>query len=221
MLVHPVSLIVVSLIVFQAIHPAQPQSSGNPSVLHRTNNPDGSSTVFPEPQRCYEYTWKGPVNDKFNETDQSTCGSLNQKGMPCFHPFVWTYGEYQDNQPLPEVIAKECETGDVNGNQCDPTCSKNANTCIKMTYFVRGTDNIDNATSFCGKGVSTNNGMAIKTGCYTEDNQDNSGYDVEVCFCDTPLCNGAECLITSFHNIILMPLIMMHYFSYVTFSMLI
>ena len=156
-------------------------------AFRKSINPDGSIDTWGDPVYCYEYTWKGPFNDRFNESDQSTCGSLNQKGMPCYHPFVWTYGEFKFNQPLPEVVEQTCKTGDINGNQCNPTCMKNANTCCKMTYFIKGQKDIANATSFCCKSLDTDKGSSMKPGCYTE--KDVDGYDVEVCFCDTDRCN--------------------------------
>ena len=59
-----------------------------------------------------------------------------------------------------------------------------------MTYFIKGTDNIANATSFCCKGLSENTGQDMNSGCYTEKNVD--GYDVEVCFCDKDRCNHSN-----------------------------
>ena len=162
--------------------------NGNGAVRTSVNE-DGSRNEWGDPVYCYEYTWKGPWNDRFNESDQSTCGSLNQKGMPCYHPFVWTAGEFKFNQPLPEVVEQTCKTGDINGNQCNPTCMKNANTCCKMTYFIKGQKDIANATSFCCKGLDTDKGTAMSSGCYKE--KDVDGYDVEVCFCDTDRCNHA------------------------------
>lgn len=166
---------------------------------------DGSINIWGDPTLCYEYTWKGPWNDRFNESDQSTCGSLNQKGMPCYHPFVWTYGEFKFNQPLPEVVDLACQQGDIYGNRCNPTCMKNSNTCCKMTYFIKGTDNIANATSFCCKGLSENTGQDMNSGCYTEKNVD--GYDVEVCFCDKDRCNHSN-LVKFEVFLILMPFIL-------------
>ena len=97
-------------------------------ALRKLSNPDGSIDTWGDPVNCYEYTWKGPWNDRFNESDQSTCGSLNQKGMPCYHPFVWTAGEFRFNQPLGEVIEQQCKIGDIYGAQCNPLCMKNSNT---------------------------------------------------------------------------------------------
>ena len=160
-------------------------------ALRKSINPDGTIDTWGDPVYCYEYTWKGPWNDRFNESDQSTCGSLNQKGMPCFHPFVWTYGEFKFNQPIPQDVEQTCKTGDINGNQCQPTCMKNANTCCKMTYFIKGQKNqIANATSFCCKSLDTDKGTTMKPACYTE--KDVDGYDVEVCFCDTDRCNHSN-----------------------------
>ena len=160
-------------------------------ALRKAVNADGTTKIWGDQVHCYEYTWKGPWNDRFNESDQSTCGSLNQKGMPCYHPFVWTYGEFRFNQPLPEVVEQTCkQPGDIYGNICDPTCMKNENTCCKMTYFIKGTDNIANATSFCCKGLDTKNGQSMNSGRYVEENVD--GYDVEISFCDTDRCNHSN-----------------------------
>ena len=191
-----------------------PQSTSQ-AALHTIKNQDGSLDYYEDRILCYEYTWKGPWNDKFNESDQSTCGSLNQKGMPCFHPFVWTYGEFKNNQPLPEVIEAQCKLGDIHGNVCDPTCMKNENTCIKMTYFVRGSDSIANATSFCGKAMDTNNGKAMTSGCYKEKNKD--GFDVEVCFCDLHLCNQSSylnCQKSAFVGVLFFIVILLIRFEY-------
>ena len=174
-------------------------------VLRKSNNPDGSIDTWEDPVYCYEYTWKGPWNDRFNESDQSTCGSLNQKGMPCFHPFVWTAGEFRFNQPLPDVVEGTCKIGDIYGTPCNPMCMKNSNTCCKMTYFIKGSDDIANATSFCCKGLDTDSGKAMNSGCYKELNVD--GYDVEVCFCDKDRCNHSNVVKISLSLLFFLPFI--------------
>ena len=169
----------------------KPCSAESQGALRKSVNADGSIDITGDRVYCYEYTWKGPWNDRFNESDQSTCGSLNQKGMPCVHPFVWTAGEFKFNQPLPEVVEQTCKTGDIYGTPCNPTCMKNTNTCCKMTYFIKGQHNeIANSTSFCCKSLDVDSGRTVKPGCYTE--KDVDGYDVEVCFCDTDRCNQSN-----------------------------
>ena len=88
---------------------AESQKEVAQGTFRKSVQNDGSINIWGDPTLCYEYTWKGPWNDRFNESDQSTCGSLNQKGMPCYLPFVWTYGEFKFNQPLPEVVDLACQ----------------------------------------------------------------------------------------------------------------
>ena len=156
-------------------------------------------------EQCYKFTWVGAVNGKVNDTN---CNAITRhKDVPCYSPLVWTDGTNSHNQPDIDAIVNQCKTGQtVSGEKCDPFCTKNDDVCIKMTYYQRDRENtIVNVSSFCGKGVeSTDEGAAIKDSCHIQKNVDNTGKDLEVCFCDTGLCN----LGFSVHNINLFLIIM-------------
>lgn len=146
--------------------------------------------------RCFQYTWMGPENELTNTT--TSCGNLNQKGIPCFTPFVWTSGPNSGNQPETADIVAFCQgqPGNNNGTggtvaSCDPFCAKNDDVCIKVTHFLRDSARtVVNTTSFCGKGIDkTNSGASIKNSCFLEKNKGGSGVDMEACFCNNDLCN--------------------------------
>lgn len=144
--------------------------------------------------RCYQFTWVGAENDDMNTT---TCGTLVKKGAatPCFEPLVYTKGVHFRKQPVIQEVVDACEKADtLNGNKCNPYCTKADDICIKMTYFMRdGSGLATNATWFCGQGVeTTSDGQPIKNACHYQENVGGSGYDLEACFCDNDRCNGAR-----------------------------
>ena len=67
-----------------------------------------------------------------------------------------------------------------------------------MTYRNRDKERtVFRTVSFCGQARDTyqSGNTALKSGCYTEENQD--GMDVEACFCDSDMCNAGRPLVTS------------------------
>ena len=130
--------------------------------------------------QCYEYTWMGPEGDDTNTTQG--CAKLELDGRPCFEPLVFTSGPNRNNGPnLTELT-----------ELCNPKCTKNEDSCVKMTYFKRdGEKTVEFYSSFCGKGIMlSKKGAAIQNSCHMQRNLD--GYDVEACFCDGDLCNGSD-----------------------------
>jgi len=148
--------------------------------------------------QCYQYTWVGA---KSSNTNSTTCESIKSDSkfgdhIPCFYPLVWTEnGPNSHNQPDPRDIANACANASTSDNQkCNPYCNKNDGMCVKMTYTLRdGSGTVSYMSSFCGKGVdTTDNGHAIGGVCYSQYNVENSGHDLEACFCDNDLCNSAN-----------------------------
>ena len=169
----------------------------------------GTATVALQ-ARCWEYTWVGPVDESINATRCSTLQGKD-KDRPCFEPLVWTNQSH--NQPNLEQLEEYCKTANtVTGTNCDPFCTKNDDVCIKMTYFTRdGSGTATYTSSFCGKGIETTaDGRALKDTCHYQENVDDSGEDLEVCFCDTDTCNGSVKIGHSIVRILILTAIFIH-----------
>ena len=60
--------------------------------------------------RCWQYTWLGPVDDKTNKT--TACDtSPEYEHIPCFEPIVWTNGTYSHNMPDLSDLWTKCLQG--------------------------------------------------------------------------------------------------------------
>ena len=68
-------------------------------------------------KRCWQYTWRGPVNERTNTTGQGCSNEANQKHVPCFEPIVWTNGTNKHNQPNLDDLKEKCENGDTLDNK--------------------------------------------------------------------------------------------------------
>lgn len=144
--------------------------------------------------QCYEFSWMGPEGDDTNKTEG--CARLELAGRPCFEPLVWTTGEYKNNGPNTTIIEEKCKQGQtLSGGTCNPLCTKNEDSCVKMTYFKNDDEHtVEYFSSFCGKGfLLSDDGSLIENSCHIQKND--AGYDVEVCFCDTDRCNSARSLL--------------------------
>ena len=63
--------------------------------------------------KCWQYTWLGPVSDNDTITDTTRCENTLDASLPCFGPIVWTDGPYKHNQPDLEELKEKCLSGDT------------------------------------------------------------------------------------------------------------
>ena len=60
--------------------------------------------------KCWKYTWMGPVNDNTNRST-SCDNSPENENTPCFEPIVWTNGTNKFNQPDLADLNEKCKQG--------------------------------------------------------------------------------------------------------------
>ncbi len=78
--------------------------------LKENNEPLTIETESEMVNKCWKYTWLGPIADKTNQT--TTCDrSPEFDDVPCFSPIVWTNGTNKFNEPNLDELWQACKVG--------------------------------------------------------------------------------------------------------------